>query len=90
MDNAPLADAADALQQAWILPLQVVDLTPESSAPHLAVVGDDGGLYRASPRWSYAVVARPPGREQAEILALSKDAGRALVSQAAELQTCWN
>lgn len=85
MDNAPLAAAADALQQAWILPWQVVDLSPEEDLPRLALVGDDGGLHRLSPRWSYAVVARPPGRERAEVLALSKDAARALTVAAAEL-----
>lgn len=83
MDNETLAAAADALQEAWILPWQVVDLAPDEDAPRLALVGDDGGLHRVSPRWSYAVLARPPGRERAEILALSKDAARALANAAA-------
>lgn len=85
MDNAPLAAAADALQQAWILPWQVVDLAPEDGAPLLALVGEDGGLHRLSARWSWAVAARPPGRERAELLALSPDAARALAAAGAEL-----
>ncbi len=82
MDNESLAAAADALQQAWILPWQLTDLRPEAELPLPAFVSEDGGLLRLSPRWSYGVVARPPGRAQAEVLALSKDAARALAATA--------
>jgi len=84
MDNESLAAAADALQQAWILPWQLTDLTPEEDAPRPALVGEDGSLLRATPRWSYGVIARPPGRACAEVLALSPDAARALAAPAAD------
>lgn len=39
------AREADALQQFWLLPFELVDLTPERPHPTLAVTADDGALF---------------------------------------------
>lgn len=68
-DQAALAASADALQTAWRLPWQMVDLAPEAAAPTLAIVGEDAALHRDGLRWAWAIAARPPGRAAATVLA---------------------
>lgn len=39
---------ADALQEPWLLPFELVDLDPERPAPRFGVVADDGTLFDGS------------------------------------------
>lgn len=58
-DSGRMTDPADAdaLQHAWLLPFEVVDLTPELVCFTPAVVADDGALFQPS---------APPGLGEAE------------------------
>ena len=73
-----LAERADALQRPWLLPFEVVDLTPELNFFSPAVVTDDGTVHVPSaapgPAEREAEAAgRPPGRRFAYVIAARAD-----------------
>ncbi len=86
----PLAVDVDHLQLSWMLPYELVDLSPHSDLARWGVVLDDGNVLHSTEAWCYAVVARIHGQDHClAALPSAHAAAAAFLADASEERAAW-